>query len=404
MKQTRKLLLVAHTFPPEISAGAVRPGYLARYLPEFGWDVTTLTHSVEVPPFPARVISASSPASRVIDMLPFRLRNAFLSPDATAGWIPAAVSKGKTLLALERFDAILSTAHPPAVHMVGSKLAAVSDLPWVADYRDLWAGNPYIKRHSLRAKYDEWLERTVLSRASRITTISEPIARDLARFHGRDNVAVIPNAYDPSDWEAVASRPPQGFDLVFTGSMHSGIRNPDLLFSAIRDLGALDEEAGEQANVHFYGPNNESVDTSAARYGITSQVHRHRAVPRAQVMQVQRSAAVLVIFLSMDPSTSTEMGSKYLEYVGARRPIIAFGPADSVMREFIVRNRLGWFASNREEAKQALREAYETYRAGSPQVEADCQNVPTARAMAARFAQVLDDSRVVIRLEAAAAI
>jgi len=311
---------------------------------------------------------------------------------------------GKTLLGLERFDAILSTAHPPAVHMVGAKLAAVSGLPWIADYRDLWVGNPYITRNSLRAKYDAWLERTVLSRASRITTISDPIAHGLACLHGRDDVAVIPNAYDPSEWEAVVAARPQAFDLVFTGSMHSGIRNPDLLFSAIRELRAVNDDAGTRANVHFYGLNNESVDGSAARYDILSQVCRHPAIPRTQIMQVQRSAAVLLIFLSMEPSTKTEMGSKYLEYVGARRPIMAFGPPDSVMRKFIAENRLGWFASTVEEAKQALHKTYEWYSTGAQDTNADCQNVPTARNMAARFAQVLDDSRVLISLHAAAAI
>lgn len=404
MIDRRKLLLVAYTFPPEVSAGAVRPGYLVRYLPEFGWDVTTLTHSKQAPPFAARVISASSPVSRAIDMLPFRVRDALLAPDATAGWISAAVSRGKTLLGLERFDAILSTAHPPAVHLVGAKLAAASGLPWIADYRDLWAGNPYLKRGSVRARYEEWLERTVLSRASRITTISRPIAQGLGDFHRRNDIAVISNAYDPVEWESVTAVRPQGFDLVFTGSMQGGLRNPDLLFSAIHELCAVRDNAGLQANVHFYGPNNESVDASARSHRVHSQVHRHPAVPRTSVMQVQRSAAVLLIFLSMDPSTSTEMGSKYLEYVGARRPIMAFGPADSVMREFIARNRLGWFASNVEEAKHALREARAMYDAGAPDVQADSANVPTACDMAARFAQVLNECGVRPALREAAAI
>ncbi len=54
----KRLLLVAHTFPPAPSPGALRPGYLARYLPQFGWDVTTITATSETPPFHARVVHA----------------------------------------------------------------------------------------------------------------------------------------------------------------------------------------------------------------------------------------------------------------------------------------------------------------------------------------------------------
>jgi hypothetical protein len=107
-------------------------------------------------------------------------------------------------------------------------------------------------------------------------------------------------------------------------------------------------------------------------------------------MRAQRSAAALLVFLNMDPATGTELGSKILEYLGARRPIIAFGPANSVMRDFIRRNRLGWFASNVEEAKHALSAAHARFAAGTYELSIDSRAFPTAIDLARAFAERLD--------------
>jgi hypothetical protein len=107
-------------------------------------------------------------------------------------------------------------------------------------------------------------------------------------------------------------------------------------------------------------------------------------------MHAQRAAAALLIFLNMDPATAGETGSKYLEYLGARRPILAFGPPNSALREAIVSNRLGWFASNAQEAMDALRAAYSRYVSGRYEATIDERAFPSAPELAGRFAECLD--------------
>ena len=405
----KRLLLVTYVFPPAPSPGAQRPGYLARYLPQFGWDVTVLTASAGIPPFPARAVSTATPAGASFeDRLRAKVtakshqsdsalrrvlrgvKENVLFPDSTAPWIPKALQAGSALLKSERYDAIFSTAHPPSVHVVAWMLAKQSGLPWIADYRDPWAGNAYLKRPLVRQLLEECLERGMIRRAKAVTTISEPIADQLRRFHRRRSVSVIPNAYDPADWSAVPDVKPERFDLVYTGSMYGGKRSPDFFFEALARLRAFKDPAGLEARVHFYGPNSENVDGSAAKHSVNLVVRQHGMVPRAQAMRAQRSAATLLIFLSMDPATSAEMGSKYLEYLGARRPIIAFGPPNSVMRSFIAQSGLGWFASNADEAETALREAYARFSNGNYEAVAEPGSAPSARDIALRFADLFD--------------
>lgn len=404
----KRVLLIAHVFPPEPSPGALRPGYLAHYLPQYGWEATVLTQSVGTPPFPARVVTTgkvvsafesrlrSSLAARSTDPYsPLRRRlravkDMMLFPDATAPWIRVARGLGSNVLQREHFDAILSTALPSTVHVVAADLARRSGLPWIADYRDPWAGNAYVKRGPVRTFLEEHLERRLLRRAACITTISRPIAAQLETFHRRPDVHVIPNAYDPAEWEPIADVAPPRFDLCYTGSMYDGKRTPDLLFAAIAQLRTARDAAATAARVHFYGPNSDNVAQSAVRFGVTLNVRQHGVVARPQAMRAQRASAALLIFLNMDPATGTEMGSKFLEYLGARRPIIAFGPANSVMRDVIRRHRLGWFASDVEEAKAALRAAYSRFNAGTHELTVDSRAFPTARELARRFAERLD--------------
>lgn len=404
----KRVLLIAYVFPPEPSPGALRPGYLAQYLPQFGWEATILTQTAGAPPFPARVASTGKVGSPFESRLrasvtarssdphsPLRrrlraLKELLLFPDSTAPWIPAARKLGMRILREARFDAIVSTALPASVHVVAADLARHSGLPWIADYRDPWAGNVYVRRGPIRTALERLLERRLLRRAASITTISRPIAEQLASFHGRQTIHVVPNGYDPVEWNAVPETKPMRFDLSYTGSMYDGKRSPDLLFEAIAQLRRQRDAAAQAARVHFFGPNSDGVAVSAARYGVALQVRQHGVVPRPEAMLAQRSSAALLLFLNMDARTATEMGSKYLEYAGASRPILAFGPRNSVMRDFIIRNRLGWFASDVEEAKVALRAAFARFSAQQYDVRPAPGSVPTARDLAGRFARILD--------------
>lgn len=385
----KRVLLVAYVFPPEPSPGSLRPAYLARYLPQHGWEAVTLTHTIDDPPFSTRVVHARSRLTSLLDRLPFRLRKALLLPDATSGWIPDAVRSGLQLLRSEHFDAILGTALPASVHAVCSVLSLASGLPWLADYRDPWAGNAYARHGKVRASLEHALERALLRRAHKITTISDAVSAQVGAFLHRRDVQTIPNAYDPAEWEAIPHSTPAEFDLVFTGSMYDGQRSPDVLFGALARLHERGEPAGS-ARIHFYGPNSEFVAETARRYGIADRVHVHGAVSRFDAMCAQRSAAATLIFLSMQSAGAAEMGSKFLEYLGARRPILAFGPRESVMGTFLAQHDLGWFAGDVDEAERVLRRAYQHFRSGSADRIAQPQEFPTAPELARRFAQSLD--------------
>jgi glycosyltransferase involved in cell wall biosynthesis len=403
-----RLLLVTYHFPPEPAAGAQRPGFLARYLPEFGWDVSVLTRPLgETPEFTARVVAAPvlgaslerSVRNALNGHAPARTgsaprralrraKEALLFPDRTVGWVPLAIARGLAVSAESRFDAVVSTAMPASVHVVGATIARTRGLPWIADYRDLWNGNPYLHRSAARAGAERALERFLIRRAQAVTTISPPLGISLQRLHER-RVEVIPNAYDPREWSPYDAIAPGDFEFCYTGSLYDGRRSPRLLFEALGALRREGDAAGE-TRVHFFGPNAGEVHELACRYGVDSLVEEHGTVARSDALAAQRRASNLLILLNLDESTAHELGSKVFEYAGARRPIVAFGPRMSVMREYLARHRLGWFASNLDEAKAALRAAHRRFVAGDLELELGRDAVLEARDLAHAFAEQLN--------------
>src|SRR5579862_4546368 len=237
----RRLLLVTYHFPPEPVAGALRPGFLAKYLPEFGWEVTVVTRPLGEANLPCTIVRAPAPfavnghrsgRSSPVRRLLGQARDALLFPDRTATWLPTAIGQGLAVTGSERFDAVLSTAMPPTVHLVGAALARVRGLPWIADYRDPWTGNFYLQHGTLRTALDMRFERLLMRSAAALTTISQPIADHLEGLHGRP-ARVIPNGFDPDQWRDLAGIVPRGFELCYTGTMYDGKRCPALLLQAL---------------------------------------------------------------------------------------------------------------------------------------------------------------------------
>jgi Glycosyltransferase Family 4 len=411
----KRLLLVAYLFPPEPAAGALRPGFLARYLPEFGWEATVLTRLVAARAGATRdderyrvveapvlgeslersvrgALDANGTRSGGQRASPLRrtlrsAREALTFPDRAAGWLTIAIARGLQLTREQRFNAILSTAMPASAHVVGGIVARRLALPWIADYRDLWTGNPYARRSRLRASLERSTERWLIRSAGTITTISQPLAAQLERLHRR-GVTVIPNACDPDEWAGLEKIAPSAFELCYTGSMYDGYRTPIMLFEALASL-QREGDGAARARILFYGPNSDHVLEAARHYGVERSVELRGTVPHAQALGAQRAASDLLIFLNMNPATAHELGSKVVEYAGARRPILAFGPPQSAMREYLQQRELGWFASDVNEAKEALRSAYRRFLSGDWEVRL-AGGVFEARDLARAFAGALD--------------
>lgn len=416
---SRRVLILAYHYPPEPTSGSLRMAYLSRYLPEFAWEPTVITRTVRGNghssanvirvgcPFATTWVPSNRDAESIepspMAGLKRNVKHVLFFPDRAVSWIPHAVRAAMRVHSTAPFDAIVSSALPASVHLAASILARKLDLPWIADYRDLWSGNPYAEEPPWREKLLRLLEIRTLRRAGKITTITADIGARLMAIHGR-SITTIPNGFDASEWEGVPFTKPDVFRIVHAGALYDCRRNPEPIFAA---LGALRWEGLiPELRLDFYGPSAGNLFELARRHGIEDSVRYHGVIEREDVMREERAASLLLIVQSNDPRTVTEYGSKIFEYQAAGTNVLALGPEKSVLRSYIEQNELGWFAARDEEIRSALLAAYQTYLQGRSVRPSATDGSRSAKAIAGRFAETLDEvvnSAQVLELSAALA-
>lgn len=404
----KRVLIVSYFAPPQPEAAALRVGHLVRYLPKFGWEPILMTRAypgteelacrvIQVgsamrptsalqPPNLARKLGRKSGFARYVAGL---LRGLVYFPDSTVAWLWPTIRQSLRLTKEEKFDALLTSYGPATEHIIGYVVARSRQLPWVADYRDLWQGNALRRFGPIHRSLEAVLEKFVIGRADEVTAVAG-VDDHLSRFHKR-NVILIPNGYDNAVWETMPEFEPQEFVFCYAGRTYGGSRSPELLFSSVAKMKAMGEQSALAARFDFFGPDCDSINDLAGRYGLSSSVVLRGNAKRSEVLKAERRSAVLLIMVGSFPGVAPMQGSKIFEYAGAGRPILALGPAESVVGSMLAESGLGQLVSTEAECMSAVRAAYDQFQAKKFTPQRNPHWRPwTALDLAKKFAEVLD--------------
>lgn len=238
-----KVLIIAYHFPPRTTVASLRPLGLARYLPEFGWEAVILTAALPGRPNPQfEVVETQQRGSLVLswgkrlfkldpeqtlmtqiaqlkkklrikseksplDLLLAAIGEITAYPDPQKGWRAYAVEAGEDIVRRQNIKAIISTSPPVTSHIIARELKEQSQIPWLADFRDLWTQNYYYPYSPLRKNVERKLELNTISAADVLVTVSEPAAGDLRSLYKQKPVHSIPNGFDPAELNTTGSNP-----------------------------------------------------------------------------------------------------------------------------------------------------------------------------------------------------
>ena len=376
-----RILIISFYFPPFNTIGAVRVGKIAKYLFKFGHEIKVITAreqplpktlSLEIPeenviytPWidinkPVEIIWGGkdkiaeegysiSPSSSIISNLIKSVRVFYKTllnfPDWQIGWYPAAYRGASEIIRNWKPDLIYASARPWTSLIVASSLSKKYKIPWVAELRDLWTDNPYYEDEyiKLRRIIETELEHKILSSACALVTVSEPLAETLKHKYNKP-VEVILNGFDPGDipdYRGNSSIGDNTLRIVYTGMIYEGKRDPTPLFMALNKLGPV----SQNIRVVFYGKKLDIVKKIAVQHKVEHLVEVYKSIPYKEALKEQREADILLLLLWNDPRERGVYTGKLFEYIGARRPILAIGPADNVAAELIL-NRNSGIVSN----------------------------------------------------------
>jgi hypothetical protein len=389
----KKVLIIAHSqyaFP----GMPKRILDLAKYLPEFGWQPIIITPVGKKPDIQTRIIE--TPYSDALDFwkrlfnlnldededirrhimkrLGVTSKKSFIDPfltlcgeiinypDGEKGWTPFAVKAGSELLQRENIDAIISSSAPVTSHIIAQKLKMKYNIPWVADFRDLWTQNHNYGYGPLRKLIDRCLELKTLSKADALVTVSPVWAEKLRTMHKREAVYTITNGFDPTTVNIPPANLTAKFTITYTGGVFVGKQDPSKLFAALQDLFTGGFMNPNDVEVRFYGPKEGWLARDIEEYRLSAIVKQYGVVSREIALEKQRDSQILLHLTWEGLGERAGYSLKLFEYLAAQRPILATGLGNDLTRELLDETKSGIYAPTVEDIKSILRKLYTEYK------------------------------------------
>jgi colanic acid biosynthesis glycosyl transferase WcaI len=345
-----RILYFSQYYPPEVGATQTRAAEMARYLAGAGHDVTVVT---EVPNHPSGIIPPEYRGKLWergredgIDVLrlwvaaspkkTFRTRMAFyLSYMAVAGVAGSALSG--------RYDVVIATSPPLFVGAAGLAAAAVRNVPFVFEVRDLWPESAVAlgELNNPRAiAAAERLESLLYRRASQVIAVTRGIRdRLMERGLPESKVALIGNGantehfrFDSRTREEVRHK--LGLQDNFV-AMYAGIHGIAQGLETVLDAAArLHADPRIVFVLVGEGPRKSALVERLSDLGLKN-VRFMPEVPSAEMPGYLSAADCSVVPLKDEPVFRGALPSKMFEAWACSRPVVLSvgGEAASVLEE-----------------------------------------------------------------------
>jgi len=375
----KKVLIIAHNFPPCGGGGVRRVLNFVKFLPQYGWApiVLTVKHGVylnydsdlltevanDVEMYRARTfeklafkmegnIYKRSKDTNVVlglkDRMIRKMKDLVGAPDKAILWAPFAVLEGIKVIKRRNPDVIYSTAPPFSDHIVGLILKKLTWKPLIVDFRDAWVANPtHYWGSPLRRRIETHMERTVVHCAESVIAVTEGVRENFQRRYSTENPSkfiFLPNGYNKDDFADI--KPKTKLDdkvrIVYTGILYSN-RTPKYFLEALRLLLNEYPKMENHLEVLFIGQNlpfddGKTIHEYIKQWNLTKVVKTLSFLSRRETLEYQLSADILLLIIGIVPHNLAEtygLAGKTFEYVMAKKPIFTLANPDGPVGEFI---------------------------------------------------------------------
>jgi glycosyltransferase involved in cell wall biosynthesis len=369
----KRVLVISYYFPPSGGPGVQRVLKFVKYLPAFGWRPTVLTLAPDHAAYPdldptlADEIPASVEVVRTRSWDPYavyaRLQgkakeetvgvgfvkegdamsgrqrlarwvraNVFL-PDARVGWIPFARRAARRLFKQAPYDVVFTSGPPHSTHLAGRSLRRRFDAPWVVDMRDPWTDISYYRdlpHTALARRLDAALERSVLSTADAVISVSDGVGKLLQAKAPLRRYETVPNGYDPADVrtvEATPSRRADRFVLAHVGTL-SGQQHAPGLVQALARHAEADSAWRTRLEIRFVGHVDDAILAAYREAGLGDALTVVPYVPHAEAIRHMREADVLMVAVQRVEHNEGVTPAKMFEYLSVGTPVLGLAPPD----------------------------------------------------------------------------
>lgn len=388
----KKILIITYFFPPMNEIGGIRIYGLTKNLLQFGWDPIILIPDHDNFVFPSLKINKTpyddviGTCKKILKLNPYmplkenfnilskrkeiplvsnfiKITNDIIAyPDSAIGWYKYAITEGENIIKANKIDAIISSSPPVTCHLIANFLSKKYNIPWIADFRDLWSQNHYSNKNFIIKRLEKKLEIKTIKRAYALSSVSIPLTKKLHQIHLQKNIQSIPNGFD-IDQLNPGITPDKKFSIVYTGIFYQGKRDPKKIFSVIKKLINDIPLYRKDIRIDIYGNIEYWIYDLISYFGFHDIVFIHGPIPRDMAIEVQRKAQILLLLTWDNPEDNGVYTGKLFDYLAAKRPIIVPGGSKkSVIKELLEKTNAGIYACNEIEIEDYLIQAYQEYK------------------------------------------
>lgn len=339
------LQVFAFHFPPSNASGAARPARLARYLPEHGIQCRVTAHGqTRAGAWPGvSYVSPSDARGRWrVALAVARALHRIAPYNEELPWLPAALQHAFAEQRTAPADAVLSTYPPLAAHLAGLLFHLRFGAPWIADFRDPLADNPFRDRRWARS-YDLWIEKKIVKHAAAILATNESAAEILRARHpgAAARIHVLWNGFDPGEPPVVPAPALAPRRLVHAGSLY-GPRRPCALLRAMALLAREGRVDAARWKMEFVGPHEPDTFTECQaelEMLLAAGMVEIRAGlrPKSELEQAMGRASLLLLLDITGDERSVQVPAKLFDSIRSGLPIVAWTPAGSPTRQVLER-------------------------------------------------------------------
>lgn len=360
----KKVLIIAHQFPPMAGPGVQRTSKFVKYLRNFGWEPAVLTRAVGKMAFRDESMLSDIPSGiKIIYTKPhdliewpgfLSLAGKFISkkvliPDGEYLWARFSRKKAAEAIKNDKIDLIYSTSYPYSDHLLALHLKNMyPDIPWVADFRDEWSNNPYLleqNRNKIRVNVEKNMEKKVLEAADLVITNTPVMMRNFINNYSnlKSKFCVIPNGFDEDDFLGLPVITPDNdkFTITYTGALY-GRRKPDTFFEALVELIESKTISRDKIKVKLIG-NIKSVYINALidKYNLNGIVETTPYMKHKDSIKNLMESDALLLIEGTGPGSEAFYTGKIFEYMNTNRPIIAVIPKNGAAAGLIRETKTG---------------------------------------------------------------
>lgn len=350
----KRVLFIAYLFPPIANSGTQRSLKFVKYLDAHGWSPIVLTaaeftgHPTDqglldeiprhvrverVPMLHEQVSSVLSSAlgggrlgHRVADGIRWRLQERRRVPDIFAWWQPTAFRRAMRIFKDTGFDAVFATGYPWSSLMLGRAIAQATGRPFIADFRDLWAGDNWSRDERPSHDVELAAEREVVESAATVICTSDLMCRSMANAHpdvDASRFVTIHNGFDADNFRGHAAAPKSGtLTIAYTGVWKDDY-NPGALYHAVDWIRRSEPDA--LANVKVIAAGFKPGE--ARRRGLARYIEEKGILPHRDAIALMLDADLLYV-CHEDEQRQWAVPGKLYEYLASGTPVLAHTHAD----------------------------------------------------------------------------